>query len=175
MSGFRLLLLDANVVICLFELGLWDKIVKRCDVHLSATVVGEADFFIGADGMEHEIDLRGYVESGAITIFEVPLEKIREFFDEFSESYAGDLDPGEAESLTYLLNCSESHTICSADHIVFQVLGSHCRSDQGISLQELLERIGETRRLKHQFTKAFREKCTRSGFADGMQGRSSSG
>lgn len=173
MSKFKLLLLDANVVIYLHELGLWDTVVEQCDVHLSATVIGECDFFRDANEIDHRIDLRPYIENGTVTMFEVPLDKIIAFMADFSKSYKADLDPGEAESLTYLLESTDEYTICSADHIVFQVLGSHYRSGQGLSLEELLQVLGKTRKLGYQFTKAFREKCNQSGFADGFQGRSS--
>lgn len=47
MKKFRLLLLDADVVIELFRLGLWDGIVERCDVHLARIVVeDEAQFYL---------------------------------------------------------------------------------------------------------------------------------
>jgi hypothetical protein len=45
MKKFKLLLLDANVVIQAFKLGLWAKLIERCDVWLAATVVQEAAFF----------------------------------------------------------------------------------------------------------------------------------
>lgn len=173
MSKFKLLLLDANVVIHLFKLGLWDTIVERCDVHLSAVVIGEAGFWEDENEMPHSIDLNPYIDSGAVTKFEVPLEQIMAFCADFSKTYKGDLDDGEAESLTYLLGSTDEYAICSADHIVFQVLGSHYRSSQGISLEEVLQAVGLSRQLPYWFTKAYREKLTRSGFADGLQGRSS--
>lgn len=172
MSRFRLLLLDANVVIYLFKLGLWNEIIDLCDVHLAATVVDECDFYKDELGDFRRIDLNPYLEKGVITKFEVPLEKIIAFRAEFNEKYKCDLDDGETESLTFFLESKDEYTICSADHIVFQLLGSHFRSEQGISLEELLGKLGKTKKVDYQFTKDFREKCSRSGFADGIQGRS---
>ena len=46
----RLLLLDANVIIKLFELGLWDRVVERCEVLVSKIVKEEeADFYVRDD------------------------------------------------------------------------------------------------------------------------------
>ena len=46
MKRLRFLLLDANVVIYLFEIGLRDKIVERCEVLLSRIVAEqEAQFY----------------------------------------------------------------------------------------------------------------------------------
>ena len=36
------LLLDANIIIELWRLGLWSKLVELCDIHVGKTVVGEA-------------------------------------------------------------------------------------------------------------------------------------
>lgn len=170
MSRFKLLLLDANVVICLFELGLWDHIVKQCDVHLSPVVIDESDYYMDANGIGHKIDLNPYLRDGAITTFAVPMNQVMAFRAEFSKCYEGDIDDGEAESLTYLLNSNDEYTICSADHIVFQILGSRYKSSQGISLEELLKAVGKSQKLDYWFTKAFREDKTRLGFADGLQG-----
>ena len=38
------LLLDANVIIRLFKLGLWNQVVAQCDLHLARSVMGEAHF-----------------------------------------------------------------------------------------------------------------------------------
>jgi hypothetical protein len=40
MKKFSFLLLDANIVIELFRLGLWEKITDICDIHIAETVVG---------------------------------------------------------------------------------------------------------------------------------------
>ena len=34
---FSLLLPDANVVIHLFKLGIWERLIERCDVHPART------------------------------------------------------------------------------------------------------------------------------------------
>ena len=52
--------------------------------------------------------------------------------------------------------------ICSGDAIVYRVLGATGRSDQGISLQEILDRIGQTKSLAWQYTKEFREQKTKT-------------
>jgi hypothetical protein len=49
------------------------------------------------------------------------------------------------------------HRLCSSDAIVFKVLSLMDRSEQGVSLEEVLHSIGLSRGLSHQFTKAFRE------------------
>jgi hypothetical protein len=56
------LLLDANVVIYLFKLGIWDKLVAACDLHLARTVVQESHFYEDDHGQRHDFDLTPYAE-----------------------------------------------------------------------------------------------------------------
>ena len=49
MKKLKLLLLDANVVIELFEKGIWEKVVERCEIYLAGTVVDEAQHIPDAE------------------------------------------------------------------------------------------------------------------------------
>src|SRR5881296_584952 len=95
---FGLLLLDANIVIALFQRGLWRQVLERCEIHLAQTVVDESQFFQGEEALE-EIDLRPWIETGAIRVIDVPLARIDAFRRRFSSTYLEQLDPGETESL----------------------------------------------------------------------------
>ena len=89
----------------------------------------------------------------------------------FDPSYFERLDPGELESLVHLVNTAEKGLLCllcSSDEIVFKVLGRLHRSDQGISLEEVLQVIGLGRKLPPQYTRSFREACTRKGSIDAV-------
>jgi hypothetical protein len=170
MKRWSFLVLDANVVIALFRQGLWDRVVADCDLYLSETVLAEAHFFEDEAG-RHDFDLGPYVANRAVTKFSVPASKVKAFVDTFGRDYIEKLDAGEAESLAYLEDVSEEHLICSADAIVFRVLGNLDRGQQGVSLQEVLEKVGLARRLPQQFTKAIRERWTSQGVTERMQGR----
>jgi hypothetical protein len=167
----RLLLLDANVVIMLHELGLWDKTVNLCDIHLAGTVIDEeALFFRDSHGDDHSIDLSADIASAKVIRFDVDVSVINAFKSRFRPGYFDALDPGEAESLTYLVNSRESYCICSADKIVYRVLGALYLTDQGISLEEVLQRIGQSRKVDHEYSKSYREYWSREGFREGLQG-----
>jgi hypothetical protein len=75
MPRLKWLVLDANSVIILHELGIWSKVTETCDVHLARTVVEEAAFF-GTDSDPQPIDLCGDVREGRVRVFDVCLEKI---------------------------------------------------------------------------------------------------
>ncbi len=146
---FNLLLLDANVVIYLFELGLWDTLVGRCDIHLARAVKEESIFWEDDEGVCHNIDWSGYEEAGRITVFDVPLSKVRTFYERFDRVYSEKLDPGETEALAYLVDSdNEECLISSADKIVFRILGNLGLSDRGISLEEIFGKLGMRRSVR---------------------------
>ncbi len=164
MKKLRLLLLDANVMIMLHELGLWDKTVDLCDIHLAGTVIDEeALFFRDSNGDEHSIDLLADIASAKVIRFDVGVSLINAFKTRFRSDYFDALDPGEAESLTYLVNSKERYHICSADKIVYRVLGYLYLADQGISLEEVLQRIGQSRKVDHEYSKSYREYWSSEG------------
>jgi hypothetical protein len=170
MKRLSFLLLDANVIIYLFELGMWDRIVAECDLHISRTVKAEAAFFFRGD-QRFEIDLQPYEDDGRIRVFDVPIVDVQAFCKAFDASYVEKLDPGETESLVFALNAKETYLLCSADQIVYKVLGALDRAEQGVSLEEVLQKLGLTRALKRQFQKAFRDAVAGQGFVDSLQGR----
>jgi len=54
---------------------------------------------------------------------------------------------------------------------VFKVLGNTMRTEQGISLEEILSETGYTKDLPWQYLKAFRDKYSTDGGTDMLQGR----
>jgi len=171
MKKFHLLLLDANIVIRLFGFGIWEKVIEPCDVHLARSVAEhEAQFWEDEHGGRHDIDLRPHMQDGRVTVFDVAPSELAAFRSEFDLTYLERLDLGEAESLAYLMNAAEQYLICSADSIVYRVLGNLNRGDQGISLEEVLQQIGLGRRVSRQFSKAFRETWTKKGSQECIRG-----
>jgi hypothetical protein len=171
MKKFKLLLLDANVVIELFRLGIWDDVVERCDVHLARTVAeDEAHFFEDDDGQRRDFDLQPYINASKITVFDVTVSEAAALRDRFGPVYFERLDPGETESLVHFFGIAGECWICSADKIVYRIIGGLDRGEQGVSLEEILQQTGLGRGLRAQFTKDFRVKWTRKGFEEHMRG-----
>jgi hypothetical protein len=170
MKKSSLLLLDANVVIEIARQGLWDQITARCDIRLSQTVLDESQFYNDDQGERHYIDLTPYISSQRITLFDLTPSQLGGFLAQFGPVYLEKLDPGEAESLAYLLDQPDDCMICSADKIVYRVLGCLSRSEQGVSLEEVLGQLGLSRRLDRKFTKAYKDEWTGKGFQEGLTG-----
>jgi hypothetical protein len=167
---FRLLLLDANIVIEISRHGLWDQMIAQCEVHLARTVVDEAHFYVDAKGEQQPIDLTRHINTNAIAIFDLALSELDALRAQFDPVYFEKLDPGETESLAYLLKQTDECQICSADKIVYRVLGNLHRGEQGVSLEEVLGQIGLGRKLSREFTRTYREEWTKKGFKEGLGG-----
>jgi hypothetical protein len=170
MQKFRLLLLDTNIVFELFRLGIWETFIDRCDVHLAQTVVDEAKFYEDENGCRHEIDLDPCRKAGGITVFDVPLDKLTAFIRQFDGLYIDSLEAGEAESLAWLFGSQDKYLICSADKIVYRILGNCNRGDQGVSLEEILNQIGLGRKLARQYGAEYHKEWTTKGAIQGFQG-----
>lgn len=175
MPKLKFLILDAGVVIKLHEWNLWEQVIAKCDVHLSSIVAGRESKYhlVDDDDWDKDIDLSQAIRDGKITIFEVPPADILAFKHRFDASYFCDLDDGEAESLAFLPNHVKlDFKISSGDAIVYKVLGNMNIVEQGISLEEILQQIGSSRRINEfQYTKAFRIQMTAIGSTDRIQGR----
>lgn len=130
MKKFNLLLLDANVVIEISRHELWDEIVARYNIHLAQTVLDESQFYEDDQGDKHYVDLASFVSAKRITLFNLTTSQLDGLRAQFDPVYFEKLDPGETESLAYLLEQSDECRICSADKIVYRVLGCLNRPDQ---------------------------------------------
>jgi hypothetical protein len=110
------------------------------------------------------IDLSDDINQGRIQVFAVVVSEVQAFRAKFDPVYLGDIDPGEAESLTYLVSAKVENLISSGDAIVFRILENLNREDQGISLEELLQRIGMNKPgILWPYTKEFRQNYTNQG------------
>ena len=101
---------------------------------------------------------------------EVDAAQLKAFLNRFDPVYFGEMDPGETESLAYLISSNDPCLICSSDAIVFRVLGCLGLVEQGLSLETILQQVGLGRALTYQFTERFREYWTKRGQRDGMSG-----
>lgn len=174
MAKLKLLLFDAGIVIGLHELGVWDKVVKNCEITLTATVAyDEVLYWRDNSGRKKSIEIEGDIKSGRIKCVDVQLSQIEAFRQRFSSNYLDSLDDGEAESLAFMLESTESSEnwcISSSDAIVFKVLGRLALGHQGISLEEVLKQVGLTKKIEWKYCKDFRVHYTTKGEQDSITG-----
>lgn len=172
MPRLRLLLFDANIVIELHKIVLWEKVIGLCDVTLTKTVAeDESEFWEDDFEEKHYFNLQEEIDSGKINCITVSNKHLEALFEKFSPVYLDRLDPGEAESLAVLISSDDDWLISSSDGIVFRVLGNLGLPDQGISLAEVLQKIGLTYPgLRFHFGRDFRLKMTQQGQQEGIMG-----
>lgn len=168
MKKFPFLLLDAGPIIKLFELNLWDNFIQKCDIHVSKIVADEAKY-ASREYEDIRIDLEPYAEKNQIEIFDLSASEVADFYKNFDIQYKSIIDPGEKETLAFLTKSSKDWLLCSADSGVFKVLGLLGRPEQGISLEEVLQKMGRSQTFEWRFTKKFREHYTKKGQVDSIQ------
>ncbi len=171
MPRLKLVMLNANVIIKLHELGIWDKILTSVDIHLAQTVISEAHFWIDAEGDRQEIDLSADIEAKRISVFELDAVELTNFLEQFDAFYKAEIDPGEQESIAWMMRSKEEYLFCSADLAVYRILGRLGRGEQGLSLEEILQKIGFTTRLESRFSKTVRVRLTKEGQQDMVRQR----
>ncbi|GAF77090.1 unnamed protein product, partial [marine sediment metagenome] len=114
------LLLDTGPIIKLFELGIWDEFITKCDVTISRIVAEQAQYA----SQEFEnicINLGSYEGKNLIKIVEVELSEVKAFHEKFDLQYKVIIHPGEKETLAFLYNSSKNWLVCAADGAVFRV------------------------------------------------------
>ena len=94
----RLLLLDADVVIDLHSLSLFEKICRAYDVYVTQEVYEEATYF-KKGGFKNPINIADKI----IIIKDVDLESLRKVQREVKEARLG-IDPGESTSISSVKN-----------------------------------------------------------------------
>lgn len=102
MKKLRFLLLDANIIIKLHELGIWRQVLDRCDVIVAHTIVEhEAKYYSDAT-TDKLIDLATDIASKRIGVVEVDTATLKTFLDRFDPLYKGEFGYGDVWTWTAL-------------------------------------------------------------------------
>jgi len=132
----RLLLLDADVVIDLHSLGLFEKICRAYDVYVTQEVYEEATYF-KKGGSKNPINIAGKV----IVIKDVELEGLEKIEKEAKEARLV-IDPGESTSIAYIYQTDERMTFCSCDKAAIKLISYMELEQKAISLEKALRSAG---------------------------------
>ena len=170
MKKFQFLLLDAGPIIKLFELGIWDEFINRCDVTVCRTVAEEAKW-ASRESEDIPINLESCEKDDRIRVVDTEVSVVQAFFSRFDLSYRAELHDGEKETLALLDTSPEPWRVCSADAAVFRILGVLGKAEEGVSLEEVLKQIGLGRSLEWKYSERFRSKYTSLGQTDAIQGK----
>ncbi|MBZ5513902.1 MAG: hypothetical protein LAN62_03475 [Acidobacteriia bacterium] len=142
MNKPKLLLLDADVIVFAHQFGVWAGLVSAYEVHVPATVIEEAKFFISKDGRK-SIDLKADEAAGRIRRLETTATRIFETFKDFEPTFLAALHDGEKEAIAILMTEAESGLVfCTGDIIAVQSVGMLGLCESCLSFEEVLRLAG---------------------------------
>ncbi len=161
----KLWLLDADVIIDLLSLSLFDKLIRNHKVFAGSTVIGEVKSFKRSNERQ-SIDLRqNYIENGFIKELSASAEEIKKVLSKLPKNNRDAIHAGELESLAILVR-EDNLNFCSCDATAIRTLPLLGLSDRGISVEKLLKLSGLTQSsLKERHT----EKYFKNNLAIGQQ------
>ncbi len=157
-------LLDANIIIELYEHTVWELLQHHVTIVIPSVVRAEA---------KHTpnylpIDLGSDLHAHHITERAASASDIAQLSSQFDRLFLERIDAGEAEALALLYTRQlPDHLFCTGDGPAIKALAMLDMSDSGISLEDLLNRVGLGRRVRRQFS----EKFYRERLAEGVQNR----
>jgi len=137
----KLWLLDADVVIDLLGLDIFDKLVEIHQVHVASTVATEVLYFVRG-GVKCSVDFRQvYIEAGHVTEVSASVEELGEVVKKLPPIKRDGLHSGELESIAVLLR-EEDLIFCSCDAATIRILPLFDLAERGISTEALLRQSG---------------------------------
>ena len=154
----KLLLLDADVIIDLHTLGLFEKITKKYDIWVTRTVLGEAQYF-KKEGKRERIDI-----SNKVTVIDnVELDSLKKVQNEAKETRLG-IDPGELESVAYMSNTEEEITFCTCDKAAIRLITYMGLESKSMSVEKAVKDAGHHKKnlYPRHFEKMFKD-CIKDG------------
>jgi len=132
----KLLLLDADVVIDLHTLGLFDRVSKGFEIYVTKTVLQEAQYYNSA-GTKTRIH-----SSARVTIIEdVTVVHLQMVQGEAKEARLS-IDPGELESIACLIQEEEELLFCTCDQAAIKLLAFMNLEGRTISFEKALHSTG---------------------------------
>lgn len=154
----KCVLLDANIIIEAYSLGIWEKLIEQVEISVSSIVArDEALFWSSKDnGVPEPINLQNLIADGKIKEFEANASEVSRFLDVFDSVFVTGLHDGENEALALIMAEKLEDTLyCSADATAIQALVMIGYSHLGISMEDLLKKTGLTKGLRRQYTDKF--------------------
>ncbi|MCK5117277.1 MAG: hypothetical protein KAR44_11805 [Candidatus Aegiribacteria sp.] len=152
----RLVILDADVVIHLNEIGKWDAILESYDIILPEIVaMQEADYFDDGTGCNKTIPIQSCIEKGIIQIEHADQSEIISIQEKLGSTFEANFDVhiGELEAMAVLIRYNTPETaICTGDTAAVIALCWLDLSERIVSLESLLARCGHTASVRRNFS-----------------------
>lgn len=162
----KYILFDANIIIELYKLGVWDSLISKVEIIVPSTVVRDEALFYSADegGIPRPINLPALIKSGKIKEAIATAAEMAALENVFDRVFIMGLDPGEAEAIALLYSGSIGDPkFCTADKAAIQALAMINRREFGISMEQILKESGLQKKIPNQFTTEFLKKWLDKG------------
>lgn len=137
----KLLLLDANVIIDLHSLDLFEKVAKAYEIKIVREVFKEAKFY---PKKNRKIPLN--IKALVSIIEDVDLNSLHEVDKQAKEALLA-IDAGEAISIAYVSQGIEDITFCTCEGAAIKLLSYMDLERKSISVEKVLKDIGQRPRL----------------------------
>ena len=146
----KLLLLDADVVIDLHSLGLFEKMRKSYSLHVTQEVLAEARFY---KRRNQKIPIK--MGKKVTAIDNVRVEHLATVQKEAREAWLA-IDSGESTSIAYILQGEKDIALCLCDKAAIKLIAYMNLEQNSISLEKALKNAGHHKKLyPRHFESAF--------------------
>ena len=153
----KLLLLDADVLIDLHSLDLFEKVCRNYEVCITKSVFDEAKYF-KKDGARYAIQLPPEVE----IIDDINIESLI-VVEKQAKSVTLQIDPGEAVSIAYLIEADKEIKFCTCDKAAITLISYMDLDSKCISLESALKNVGIRKNLYPRHLDDSFNRCVRQG------------
>lgn len=173
MKKFKLLLLDANVIIELMRVGKWDAVVDACQLVLGETVLDESHFYEDNDRQRHDFDLQPYIDDHRVETIGATLQQFKALDDIFQPQFlSSSIHDGEKELLAIVCSSREPWSIVAADIALVNAMAALAKTDQLLSVEVLLQKIGQqSPALKDHYKESRLRQWIKWGQTEALQGK----
>jgi hypothetical protein len=159
-------LLDADVIIELLQLDVFDRLISQHKIHVASTVIDEVKYY-RQSGKKVSVTFRQtYVTQGRVSEVTATVEELKEVMRKLPPLQQQALDAGEIESLATLVNDSEL-IFCTFDAAAIRALPFLDATNQAISAERLFRLSGLTLSSNLKLDVHLSEKYFQSNLAQG--------
>ena len=165
-TTLKCVLLDANIIIEAYKLGIWEELIERVEITVSSIVANDEVLFFSKqeDKIPTPINLRNLIEQEKINELSATQDEMTSFLNIFDSVFTQGLDPGEIESLCIIENGNAGDSFfCTSDAPAIKALAMIGHSNVGISMELILKKVGLQKRLSKQFTDGFFKALIKEG------------
>lgn len=159
----KLLILDANVIICAFKAGLWKTLVSRYQLVLPQIIVDESQYYLDSNNNKVKINITNEIHAGMLELIQPTINELESLCTRFKKDFIEGIDAGELHALSFLYSQKlVGYRFCTGDTPAIRAAAILGLTDCMVSFESILLECGlkeQSSKLKQHFkTKALQIK-----------------